>query len=140
MRLSTADARKLGLGFHDSGLGKPTKRRKAKTDGPAPPSTLEALLAAQLHYAGLPIPTAQYHFARPRLWRFDLAYVDKKIAIEIHGGTWIQGRHVRGEGFHADRVKMNEAQLLGWMVLEFTEADVRNAGAVGVIERALRVA
>ena len=54
-----------------------------------------------------------------RGWRFDYAYLDKKVAVEIHGGIFSKGRHVRPLGYMEDRDKVNEAQLHGWIVLEF---------------------
>lgn len=101
-------------------------------------SELEAELAGQIAAAGLPAPTPQYVFHSTRKWRLDFAWPAAMVAAEVHGGTWTRGRHVRGGGFQKDREKMNEAQLLGWLVLEFTDRDVRTGEAVSVIERALK--
>ena len=49
-----------------------------------------------------------------------------KIAVEVHGGTYTNGRHTRGGGFTVDREKMNEAAIYGWTVLEVTTAHVRS--------------
>lgn len=97
----------------------------------------EALLF-QLQLAGLPDPQREFLFHKKRKWRFDLAWPDLLIAVEVEGGIWIGGRHVRGEGYEADCEKYNEAQLAGWMVLRFTPGMIKKGNAGGVIEKAIR--
>lgn len=61
------------------------------------------------------------HFFHPtRKWRFDYAIIDEKIAIEVEGGAFTNGRHTRGKGFIEDMAKYNEAVKLGWRLLRFT--------------------
>lgn len=69
---------------------------------------------------GYPAPLKEFLFHPIRKWRLDYAWEDLKIAIEVHGGNHSNGRHVRGNGFAEDRIKMNHAQLLGWIVIEIT--------------------
>jgi very-short-patch-repair endonuclease len=114
---------------------KPARRKKPRQTGGK--SKLEALLAALLRHVGIDDFVQQYKFHPTRNWKADFAWPEQKIIAEVHGGTWIGGRHVRGEGFKKDREKMNEAQLLGWLVLEFTGDEVKNASAVNVIARAV---
>jgi very-short-patch-repair endonuclease len=73
----------------------------------------------------LPTLTPEYQFHPKRRWRFDFCLPEHKIAIEIHGGTWQSGRHNRAQGFAKDREKMNAAQALGWVVIELTDAMLR---------------
>lgn len=61
----------------------------------------------------------EYRFAPPRRWRFDFAWVDRKVAVEFNGGVWIIGRHNRGKGYLGDLEKMNQAQALGWRVFQY---------------------
>lgn len=69
----------------------------------------------------LPDPDTEYQFHPDRKWRFDFAWPDKKLAVEINGGQWQQGRHTRaGKGYENDLEKMNAAQLAGYTVLQFT--------------------
>lgn len=82
-------------------------------------------------------PRREFRFSAARRWRFDLAYEEEKVAVEVHGGVWSQGRHTRGKGFLADREKMNEAQLQGWLVLEVGYDDLSNGQAREWLERAL---
>lgn len=58
--------------------------------------------------------------------------------VEVHGGSWQQGRHQRGAGFTRDRQKMVAAIELGWRVLEFTDEDLRTR-PVQVIEQIRKV-
>ena len=72
-----------------------------------------------LRALGLPEPVPEYRFAPPRRWRFDYAFPEFKLAVEIEGGAWIRGRHTRGKGFLADLEKYNAATLLGWSILRY---------------------
>ena len=63
---------------------------------------------------------AEHRFHPTRLWRFDYAIPSERIAIEIDGGVWIEGRHNRPKGYIADLEKFNNAAALGWRVLKFT--------------------
>lgn len=62
----------------------------------------------------------EYRFHPVRKWRFDFAIPDHRIALEIEGGHWSGGRHVRGVGYRNDCEKYNEAVKLGWRVLRYT--------------------
>lgn len=68
-------------------------------------------------------------------WRFDFAFLDYKIAIEIEGATFSRGRHTRGLGFEDDCRKYNTANELGWTVYRFTGNMVNSGEAIKVIER-----
>jgi very-short-patch-repair endonuclease len=95
----------------------------------------ENVLAASLTTADIPFER-ECRFCSRR-WRFDFALPDK-LAVEVEGGVWAQGRHNRGAGFAADCEKYNEAVLLGWRVLRFTTDMVLDGTALSTIERARR--
>lgn len=93
-----------------------------------------------LEHEGLPLPVREYTFAKPRRWRFDLAYPDWKLAIEIEGavwgigpGNWIRGRHTTGKGYENDLRKYNEAAIRGWCVLRFSPGMVISGEALKTI-------
>lgn len=86
---------------------------------------------------GLPPPIREYRFAPPRRWRFDYCWPDRRIALEIEGGTWNGGRHVRGKGYERDCQKYNAATLAGWTVLRVTTPMVRDGRALALLEQAL---
>ena len=84
-----------------------------------------------------PEPEREIRFAHPRRWRFDLAWPNLMLAVEIHGGVYTKGRHTRGKGFERDREKMNEAQLLGWKILEFSTGQIVSDACLEQLGRAI---
>lgn len=100
-------------------------------------SDLEIALLRQIRMLKLPAPEEQVRFHPKRRWRFDLCWPAKHWAVEIDGGTFSGGRHVRPLGFEKDAEKLNEASLAGWRVLRVTGAMVNDGRAVQFIERAL---
>ena len=75
----------------------------------------------------------EWRFHPTRRWRFDFAlglsysegrFEPNRIAIEIEGGIYTQGRHTRGKGFQADLDKYNHATAMGWRVFRFSTRDV----------------
>ena len=94
-------------------------------------------LFALVRAAGFPDPQPEYRFHPSRKWRLDWAWPEYKVALEKHGATWQQGRHTRGAGFAKDREKMNEAQLMGWIVIEATTDMIRSGLAADQLLRAL---
>lgn len=101
------------------------------------PSAGEAAFSAHVRLCSLPRPEREFRFCPPRRWRFDFAWPSEKIAVEIEGGTWTNGRHTRGRGFEQDCEKYNEAVLLGWRVLRFPTAAVESGQAAAVVARLL---
>ena len=85
----------------------------------------------------LPPPEREYRFAPPPRWQFNFAWPDRKIALEIEGGSYVGGRHVRGAGFEADCVKYAAAMLLKWTVLRLTGRMVKDGRALALLERIL---
>lgn len=71
-------------------------------------------------------PVREYRFDPNRRWRFDFAWPDARVGVEIEGGVWSRGRHTRGSGYQADCDKYNAATLLGWRVLRYTASHVCN--------------
>jgi very-short-patch-repair endonuclease len=68
----------------------------------------------------------ELRFHPERMWRFDFAFEEQKIAIELEGGIWNNGAHTRGSHFNSDCEKYNEATILGWKVLRYTTDTIQN--------------
>jgi len=97
----------------------------------------EMILSLSLATHHFPTYETQYRFHKDRRWRFDFAFVKKKIAAECEGGTWSHGRHVRGQGFEDDCTKYNEAALQGWRVFRFTTQMVEKGIATETLAHAI---
>lgn len=69
--------------------------------------------------AGLPAPKIDYSFHKTRKWKIDYAWPDVKLAVEIEGGAWTQGRHTRGGGFIEDMEKYRQLTIYGWKLLRY---------------------
>jgi len=100
-------------------------------------SELERLFDCQIKALKLPQPEYEFRFMPPRRFRFDFAWPALRLAAEIEGGTWSEGRHVRGSGFEQDCIKYSEAAILGWMVIRATGDMVKNGKAIELLKRAL---
>lgn len=108
-------------------------------------------LDRQCELAGLPIPTAEYQFAKqltpvqlasirqvkPRKWALDWAFRDCYLAVEVEGGYAMGGRHTSAKGFLADQEKYNALTCLGWRLLRVTPRDVTSGAALSWIQLAL---
>jgi len=100
-------------------------------------SDLEDLLAQQMKFAGLPEPEREYRFAPPRRYRADFAYPDEMLLIEVEGGVWTNGAHVRGKHYTSDCSKYNLAATMGFRVLRFTGEMIKSGLALRTIEELL---
>lgn len=95
-------------------------------------------LDLQCQLAGLPAPVKELVFAKPRRFRFDFAWPDRKLAAEVDGAVWSGGRHTRGAGVESDCEKVNLALALGWRVARFSTGMVRDGRALHTLETLLR--
>lgn len=117
-------------------------------------SKLEELLALQLRAMRAPAPVREYRFAeqhvgpgpgiRLRLreaglkdWRFDFAWPDKMLGVEVEGGAHVGGRHTRGVGFTEDCLKYHHAMALGWTIYRCEGRLVERGDAARLIEKLL---
>jgi len=87
------------------------------------PSALELNFEAyfdMLAQPDTPRPEREYAFADGRRWRFDFAWPEQRVAVEIEGGLYGTSRHATLTGYSADCEKYNAAAALGWTVLRYT--------------------
>ena len=74
----------------------------------------------------------EYEFSDDRKWRFDYAFPELKVAVEIDGFGF---GHQAQQGQAQDNEKINAAIELGWVVLRYNS---RNLGSHGATEEAVR--
>lgn len=104
-------------------------------------SQLELLFDEQVYGLcqdlGIEAPKREWHFHDTRAWRFDFAWPERRIAVEVEGGVWTHGRHTRSSGFIADCEKYNEAARLNWRVFRMPGPWVEGGRAVRYMKRVL---
>lgn len=61
----------------------------------------------------------EYKFHPKRQWRADYCNQELQILVEIEGGVFIGGGHVRGAMYIKNCEKYNAASMLGWVVLRY---------------------
>lgn len=79
----------------------------------------------------------EFKFHPNRRWRFDYAIPEHKIAVEVEGGVWTNGRHTRPQGFLGDIEKYNTATLMGWRVFRTTPTDLVRTATLKMIKQAI---
>ena len=86
---------------------------------------------------GLPRCAFEYQFHPVRRWRFDMAFIDERVYLEVDGGIWIRGGHNRGAQMKKDWEKRNAATALGWRGLWCEPRDLCAQATVDAIRAAL---
>lgn len=97
----------------------------------------ESLFPAVCRAAGLPEPVPEHRFAPPRKWRFDWAWPDYRVALEIEGGVFIRGRHSRGAGMQKDMEKYNRAACLRWRIIRCTPKQFASGEILDTLKEAI---
>ncbi len=85
----------------------------------------------------LPVPVPEFRFAPPRRWRFDWAWPEKHVALEVQGGLFVAGRHSRGAALVKEHEKLNEAAAQGWRVLFVVPKELESTTTFDWIRRSL---
>lgn len=113
----------------------PQKPRK-RTKKPTPPlrDMFTALVESELHTQCV----KEYRFHPVRQWRFDYALPMQKVALEVEGGVWTQGRHTRPQGFLGDIEKYNTATVMGWRVVRCVPDDLMTGKAIDMLHALIR--
>ncbi len=98
-------------------------------------SDLEATLDFQLKALKIGGYGREVKFHPERKWRGDFVWGrPAMLIVEVEGGTYSGGRHVRGKGFEEDARKYNQAALMGYTVLRFTGKQVKSGEAAECVE------
>jgi hypothetical protein len=98
-----------------------------------------ALFFALLTRAKLPLPQWELKFDATRRWRLDYAWPDQRLALEVEGGVWTNGRHTRGAGFLSDVAKYNRLACMGWRLLRCTPDGLHDPWTITQIRDALSI-
>lgn len=86
----------------------------------------------------LPIPKLEFTFSEERKFRFDFAWPDYRLYLELQGGTWRGGGGAhRGSGAIRDMEKFSEASILGWRGLYCTPDQFFGGNFADTLRRAL---
>lgn len=113
--------------------GRPHFQRAVQSD-------LEYRVLTSLKTCGLPKPITQFTLALAdgRTIRFDFAWPQRRVALEVDHPFWHGGR----EAQHRDKERDRKVAALGWRVLRITDWDVASGmqGVARDLEAALRTA
>lgn len=104
---------------------------------PEPPAVPGSRFERLLRSVGLPAPVREHRFHPVRRWRFDYAWPEQRVALEVDGGVWTGGRHTRGAGFIKDMEKLNTATIAGWRVVRVVPGKLCASATVGMLESLL---
>ena len=110
--------------------GRDKKRRSKKKEEPLDLT----IFFIDLKQMGIEKPVEEYKFHKSRKWRIDLCWPDSKLALEIEGGIWIDGRHNRAPGFIKDMEKYNQVAIYGFSLLRVTPQQITNGEAALLIK------
>lgn len=101
---------------------------------------------------GLPRPVPEVAFAKEshgRVWRFDFAFEEERVALEVEGASFgtgpacvtcgqrQAGRHTRGASYRKDLEKYNAAAVLGWRIIRVPPEDLYADSTFETIRAAL---
>ncbi|QES88842.1 hypothetical protein [Rhizosphaericola mali] len=97
------------------------KKSKARKKEPKALTELKNVLdSLEIEYV------EEHRFHEYRKFRFDLAILDRKVAIEYEGVMSKKSRHTTVNGYSVDADKYNLAQSMGWTVLRYTVINYKN--------------
>lgn len=79
----------------------------------------------------------RHEYRKGRNWRCDFAWPELRLIVEVEGGVYTQGRHVRPSGFTKDIEKYNAIAAAGWTLQRFSRREVTSGEALNVIQRVI---
>lgn len=112
------------------------KRESAKARREALEEALALALRAHRLHEGM---VRQYRPFDDKAYAFDFAWPDREtpVLVEVQGGIWSGGAHVRPQGVLRDMDKLNRAAVRGWCVLQVSADDIKSGKAVALIREGL---
>lgn len=113
-----------------------TSRRAKRTED------FEETFEFQLKCEKAPPFERQYRFARSlgREYRWDFAWPELWLAVEIQGGIWKRGggAHSHPTDIIRNMQKQNTGAVLGWKLLQFSTDEVKSGSAIAYTMTVLR--
>ena len=126
---------RLTVSEYDALMGKRRKPQSALQQLREPCEQVDGwpiVLRDQIEAAGLPVPYREHMFHVNRGWRLDLAWPERRLAVEVDGAVHrIKGR------FKGDIEKHNALTLAGWRWLRVTPQQVREGEALALVRELL---
>lgn len=119
MKISRATAKRIGATIPSSGSYNPK------------------IVIPFMQACGLPAPLVEFRFHQDRRWRFDFAWIGSRVALEVQGGIFTGGRHVRGAALVKEYEKLNAAAVNRWRVLFCLPRDLQRVEFMRTIAAAL---
>lgn len=112
------------------------KRESAKARRDALEEALALALRAHRLHEGM---VRQYRPFDDKAYAFDFAWPEREtpVLVEVQGGIWSSGAHVRPQGVLRDMDKLNRAAVRGWCVLQVSADDIKTGKAVELIRQGL---
>lgn len=89
------------------------------------PSTLEQRFLRERKGWGIPMPVPELQY---RSVFFDFTWRRPKVALEIHGGKYIDGDHDRPVGREHDRLKKQALEAHGFIVIQADTDQIKEPG------------
>ena len=100
--------------------------------------TREQTFLLMLKARKMPTPTPEFRFHPVRKFRWDWAWPEARLALEVEGGVWSGGAHGRGTGIVRDMEKATLAAEEGWRIIRVTPSNLATEATMDSIHRALQ--
>lgn len=107
---------------------------------PPVPSYNRRMVTAFFGTFGIPKPTYEFRFSKVvgRQHRADIAWPDHKLLLEVQGGIFSEGRHVRGAALLDEYEKLNIACELGYRVIFVIPSKLMKTETAMTIRKSLK--
>jgi hypothetical protein len=76
----------------------------------------------------------EYRFDTIRRWRIDYYFPELTLALEVEGGVYSKGRHVRPSGFIGDVCKYNAMTMMGIALIRVLPKELMTQKTIDMIK------